>query len=148
MPTRRNILAGLGALALAPAARAASPMIYSQGGAAIAGFDTVSYFVDGGPVPGQPDNALMWKGAVWHFASDENREAFEANPRAFAPQFGGYCAYAVSQGQLSTIDPNIWHVIDDKLYLIHSNNIERIWMRDPMANIELAEANWPEVLYR
>ncbi|MFA3918070.1 YHS domain-containing (seleno)protein [Ruegeria hyattellae] len=147
MPTRRNILAGLGAFALAPAARAASPMIFSQGGAAISGFDTVSYFANGGPLPGRADNALMWKGAIWLFASDSNREVFEANPRAYAPQFGGYCAYAVAQGGLSTTDPNIWHLVNDKLYLIHSQSVDEAWMRDPQAYIERAEANWPEVLY-
>ncbi len=147
MPTRRNILAGLGAFALAPAARAASPMIFTDQGAAILGFDTVSYFANGGPIAGNPENALMWKDAVWRFASDANREAFEANPRAYAPQFGGYCAYAVSQGFLTTTDPKIWHIVNGKLYLIHSHPMDREWMRDPEANIVRAEANWPSVLY-
>ncbi len=89
----------------------------------------------------------MWKAAYWHFSSHENREIFEANPRAFAPQFGGYCAYAVARGYLTDTDPDTWQIVEDKLYLVHSPEVARLWQEDIPGNIALAERNWPRVLF-
>lgn len=121
-------------------------VFYADDGAAIGGYDTVSYFMAEEPVRGRPDIAVMWKGAVWYFASHENREAFEANPYAYAPQFGGYCAYAVSRGYTVGTDPQAWQIIDDKLYLVHSSSIEKLWEQDIPGNINMAEDHWPQVL--
>ncbi len=148
MLTRRLLLGAVAATLIAPVAQAQDlPVFYVTGGAAIAGYDAVSYFNDGTPVRGQPEYAVMWKGAEWHFASAENREAFERNPRAFAPQFGGYCAYAMAMGSLSSTDPKAWQVVDGRLYLTHSPAIERIWSEDPAEYIRMADAHWPLVLY-
>ena len=122
-------------------------MFYAESGAAMSGYDVVSYFTSGGPELGQPEIAVMWKGAAWHFASHANREAFEANPRAYAPQFGGYCAYAIAQGHIVSTDPTAWRVVDGKLYLTHSKQIEQMWLRDVPGFIARAEGNWPAVLY-
>lgn len=146
---RRNILASAtcALLLAAPAAKAEQLQIYyANDGAAIGGYDTVSYFMAETPVMGNPNIAVMWKGAVWYFASHENREAFEANPKAYAPQFGGYCAYAVSRGYTTSTDPNAWKIVDGKLYLVHSQVVENLWERDEQQNIELAEEHWPQVL--
>ena len=148
MISRRSLLAGMTATLVPHVARAESPMYFTDGGAAIHGYDTVSYFQAGTPVRGAPEIAVMWKGATWHFASQQNREVFEANPRAFAPQFGGYCAYAVARGYLTSTDPNAWQIVDDRLYLVHSQQIERLWSRDVEGNIRSAEGNWPRVLYK
>lgn len=113
----------------------------------MAGYDAVSYFNGNAPVLGQSDYTLMWKGAEWHFASAENREAFERDPRAFAPQFGGYCAYAMSQGKLSSTDPNAWKVVNGRLYLTHSPAVERVWSSASAEYIRLAEGYWPVILY-
>ncbi|TMV07892.1 YHS domain protein [Ruegeria sediminis] len=146
MLSRRILLAGLTAFLAAPAAHAETPVFYVNHGAAIGGYDTVSYFRSGGPIPGRPEYAVMWKGAVWQFASQDNRELFEANPRAYAPQFGGYCAYAVGRGYLATTDPEAWRIVDGKLYLTHSPDVARLWRQDIPGNIVLAEQNWPGVL--
>ncbi len=122
-------------------------MFYVTDGAAMAGYDAVSYFNDGVPVRGQPEYAVVWKGAEWHFASAENREAFERDPRAFAPQFGGYCAYAMALGELSSTDPTLWDVVDGRLYLTHSPQIDAMWHEDQAEYIRMAEKNWPVVLY-
>lgn len=122
-------------------------MFYANDGTAIGGYDTVAYFTRGAPTMGQPDIAVMWKGAIWHFSSHENREAFEANPRAYAPQFGGYCAYAVALGYTTSTDPQAWKIVDGKLYLVHSRDIEQVWERELTGNIALAEAHWPGVLF-
>ncbi|WP_083347684.1 YHS domain-containing (seleno)protein [Ruegeria halocynthiae] len=122
-------------------------MFYADNGMAISGYDAVSYFKAGTPILGQPDIALMWKGATWRFASEENRDRFERNPRAFAPQFGGYCAYAMAKGRLSSTDPQAWQIVDGRLYLTHSEAIERIWEKNASRNIREAEEHWPDVLY-
>ncbi len=123
-------------------------MFYVDDGKAVSGYDTVSYFKAGTPERGLPDIALMWKGAMWQFASEENRDRFERNPRAYAPQFGGYCAYAMAKGHLSSTDPQAWQIVDGRLYLTHSETIERIWERDVTNYIREAEAHWPAVLYQ
>ena len=114
----------------------------------MAGYDAVSFFNDDAPVLGLPEYAVVWKGAEWHFASAENREAFERDPRAFAPQFGGYCAYAMAHGRLKSTDPSLWDVVDGRLYLTHSPEIEEMWRQDQAKYIDMAEANWPVVLYQ
>ncbi|WP_255611718.1 YHS domain-containing (seleno)protein [Ruegeria sp. SCSIO 43209] len=123
-------------------------MFYVDDGMAVSGYDAVSYFKAGAPELGQPDIALMWKGAIWRFASEENRDRFERNPRAYAPQFGGYCAYAMAKGLLSSTDPMAWQIVDGRLYLTHSEAIERIWERDVTNYIREAEGHWPAVLYQ
>ncbi len=114
----------------------------------MSGYDAVSYFNDGKPLVGLPEYSVVWKGAEWHFATAENRDAFEMNPRAYAPQFGGYCAYAMAQGELVSTDPTLWQVVDGRLYLTHSPEIEDMWTNDRAEYIRKAEENWPVVLYR
>ncbi|MFV0512934.1 MAG: YHS domain-containing (seleno)protein [Jhaorihella sp.] len=134
--------------ALAAPVRADSPVWYSGDGVAINGYDTVAYFTAGKPVPGRTGIEVEWKGALWRFASRRNRERFEANPRAFAPQYGGYCAYAVSRGHVASTDPRAWKIVDGKLYLTHSPSVFRAWLRDIAGNLALSDANWPGVLFK
>lgn len=145
--SRRLILSVLAAVMLLPTVlRAEMPVFYSSGGAAIGGYDTVAYFTSGAPVRGKPELSVMWKGAVWLFASARNREIFERNPRAYAPQYGGYCAYAMSRGMASGTNPEAWKIVGGKLYLIHNLNYMKVWLRDPPQYIALSDANWPEPL--
>lgn len=149
MLNRRQILTSLAALplmTLASPGHAAMPMIFSSGGLAINGFDPVGYFSDSRPILGRRDQALLWKGAIWSFASRANRIEFESNPWAFAPRFGGYCAYSVSIGQVSTTEPDAWFIHDDQLYLTHDLPTRKRWLRDVTGNIERANKNWPAVL--
>ncbi|MFT4743428.1 MAG: hypothetical protein ACI91Z_001403, partial [Yoonia sp.] len=90
--------------------------------------------------------SLMWKGAQWRFSSAGNLDIFEANPMAYAPQYGGYCAFALSKGALATTDPDAWTIYDGKLYLNYSTNVRKIWSQDIPGNIALADANWPTIL--
>ncbi|WP_170422766.1 YHS domain-containing (seleno)protein [Ruegeria arenilitoris] len=148
MPIRKIILGAIAALALVPAVQAQDmPVYFETDGAVMAGFDPVSYFQGTAPVRGMPEYAVIWKGAEWHFASAENRDLFESNPRAYAPQFGGYCAYAMAQGLLKSTDPMLWDMVDGRLYLTHSPEIEKVWRGDRAEFIEMAEENWPVVLY-
>lgn len=149
MLTRRQTLACLAALPvtfMASASYATSPMIYAPGGVAINGYDPVGYFTDAKPVLGKRNQAVMWKGAIWQFSSARNRVVFESDPWAFAPCFGGYCAFAMSHGRASTTAPNAWRIHNQKLFLIHDLKTREIWLRDIDANIERANHNWPAVL--
>ncbi|MES0824668.1 YHS domain-containing (seleno)protein [Ruegeria sp. SCP11] len=148
MLTRRFLLGAMVASFITPAVKAQEmPVYFATDGAAMAGYDVVSYFDGESPVRGQPEYSVVWKGAEWHFASAENRDAFERDPRSFAPQFGGYCAYAMAQGVLISTDPLAWQVVDGRLYLTHSLEIEEMWREASAEYIRMAEAHWPVILY-
>lgn len=132
----------------AGAAAAKDRPVAAVEGIAIGGYDVVAYFVEGRPVAGRPEHALKWRGAVWLFAGPETLMAFEMNPRAYAPRFGGYCAYALSQGKLATGDPQAFAIRDGRLYLAHTPALLALWSADPAARIEAAEAQWPAILDR
>jgi len=112
----------------------------------IDGTDPTGYFTAGRPVPGDPAITLDWNGATWRFASAASRERFAADPERYAPQFGGWCAWAVSRGYTAATIPEAWHIEGRRLYLNASRRIQRRWERDIPGNIARAEANWPAVL--
>ncbi|MEM8961644.1 MAG: YHS domain-containing (seleno)protein [Acidobacteriota bacterium] len=131
----------------APAMAAKKPINQTTfGGVAIKGYDPVAYFTDSQAVKGDKQHTFSWQGANWHFASAENRDTFAADPEAYAPQYGGYCAYAVSKGNVAGIDPEAWTVHEGKLYLNYSIGVMNKWREDIPGNIAKADANWPGVL--
>ncbi|MFA8443185.1 YHS domain-containing (seleno)protein [Yoonia sp.] len=148
--TRRHVLtlalAGPVVAALAPRAMAATPEVYAEGGIAVDGSDVVAYFAQGAPVAGDPAITHDYMGATWRFSSAANRDLFAADPAAYAPQYGGYCAYAVSQGYTAPTVPEAWSIVDDKLYLNFSTSVRTRWERDIPGHIAAADANWPAVL--
>jgi hypothetical protein len=131
----------LGAAAFAPPG-AAQTAVNAPGGVAIQGFDPVAYFTDGRPVPGSPSLTHAWNGATWRFASAANRERFAADPAAYAPQYGGFCAYGAAKGYKAPIDPAAWRVVDGKLYLNYSTGVRRTWLADVPGHVRAADANW------
>lgn len=146
--TRRAACAAILASAAAAApARAGEPPVFANlWGHAIRGYDPVAYFREGRPVEGDAAHELEWNGAAWRFSSAENLAAFEADPEAYAPQYGGYCAYAVAKGSTASVDPEQWSVVDGKLYLNYSADIHERWKADVPGHIRAADANWPGVL--
>ena len=148
--TRRHLLtfaiAAPAAVTLASRAIAAEPEVYAEGGIAIDGSDAVAYFAEEGPVAGDPAITFDYMGATWRFSSEENRDAFAADPAAYAPQYGGYCAFAVSQGYTASTVPDAWSIVDGKLYLNFSTSVRRRWLRDVPGHIAAGDANWPSVL--
>ncbi len=131
----------------APIAASAKDAVYqSLFGTAIDGTDPVAYFTEGKPVKGSSDFAHDWNGATFHFASAENRDAFAANPEKYAPQYGGYCAWAVSQGYTASTDPEAWKIVDGKLYLNYNKSVQSTWGQDIPGNIAAGDRNWPKVL--
>ncbi len=147
MLNRRSFIGLLAASPLlARPAFAATADVFSDGGLAIRGADPVAFFTAGAPTTGDAAHSLMWKGATWQFASAENMALFEANPEAYAPQFGGYCAFAMSKGSIASSVPEAWSIVDGKLYLNYSVNVRTIWSEDIPGNIARAESFWPDIL--
>jgi hypothetical protein len=154
--SRRSLLlfglCGLAAaLLLSPSdvrAQAKKPLVYADFASrlAIDGHDAVAYFKTGQPQAGVPEHTLSWNGASWHFTSAENKAAFAANPQAFAPQYGGYCAWAVSEGYTAKGDPRHWRIVDGKLYLNYNASVQKDWAKDIPARIVKGDKNWPTVL--
>ncbi|MFK7744472.1 MAG: YHS domain-containing (seleno)protein [Roseobacter sp.] len=148
--TRRTLLIGTAAtplVALLPlAAQAATAPIYSENGIAIDGTDPLSYFQDGAPAKGSKKYVHKWMGTAWRFQNEENRDTFAANPEAYAPQYGGYCAYAVSEGYTASTVPHAWKIVDGKLYLNYSRRIQRKWEKDIPGRIAAADAKWPGLI--
>lgn len=124
---------------------AAADKVYSSWGTAIDGYDPVAYFTEGKPVEGDSEFAYDWNGATWHFSSVENRDLFAADPEQYAPQYGGYCAYAVSQGYTASTESDAWSIVDDKLYLNYSKSVRSKWEQDKAGYIADGDANWPEI---
>ena len=112
---------------------------------AIKGYDPVAYF-QGEAKEGNENFTFEWKGAEWRFSSKENLNLFKNDPKKYSPQFGGYCAYAVSQGYTYRVDPEAWKIVDGKLYLNYSQGIKKKWETNQSEFISLGEANWPKVL--
>ncbi|HHP7244452.1 MAG TPA: YHS domain-containing (seleno)protein [Elainellaceae cyanobacterium] len=125
---------------------AAQSQTYVEDGIAIKGADPVAYFEQGDYVVGSSEFQYEWDGAIWQFASAENRDRFADSPEAYAPEYGGYCAWAVSQGQVAPIDPTAWAIVDGKLYLNYSAGVQDRWKQDIPGNIAKADENWPSVL--
>ncbi len=115
-------------------------------GKAIRGYDPVAYFTQSKPVKGDSDFTYRWNDAKWYFSSAENRDAFVKKPEKFAPQYGGYCAWAVSKGYTAKIDPNAWNIHDGKLYLNYSKSVQASWQQDIPGNIASGDKNWPKLL--
>ncbi len=114
-------------------------------GTAIKGYDPVAYFTEGKPIKGRSEFQYEWLGANWHFASAANRDAFAKNSLKYAPQFGGYCAWAVSQNYTAGIDPDAWKIVDGKLYLNYSKSVQKTWEQDVPGNIRKGNENWPKL---
>lgn len=133
---------------LTTTALASEPPVYtgllSNTGAG--GYDVVSYFEAGEPTKGSADYSTRHQGATWRFASAENLARFSNNPELYLPAYGGYCAWAVSQGYLAKGDPRHWSIRQGRLYLNYNQSVQDRWLQSPDKFIQQADANWPRVL--
>ncbi|MEM9599610.1 MAG: YHS domain-containing (seleno)protein [Pseudomonadota bacterium] len=112
---------------------------------AVGGFDAVSFHA-GKPIEGRDTFETIYRDVVWRFNTQANMDLFLMNPEAFAPQYGGYCAWAVAKGKLAPGKPEHWHVEDGRLYLNYSKRVKKRWdaLRDEF--IDQADARWPALL--
>jgi YHS domain-containing protein len=132
----------------------AGPQFVDQTGFAVSGYDVVAYrsldqSAVGQPqaaaIPGRADITAEYNGAKFAFASEENRAKFLEHPAYFVPQYDGHCAYGVSKGGKVPGNPNLWRIVDDRLYLNITKNVVGFWEEDIGGNINLAEGNWPGI---
>lgn len=117
----------------------------TRDGVAIDGYDAVAYFKHGKPTLGSDEFAYSWQGAKWHFANAQNRDAFAADPAQYAPQYGGYCAYAMSGGGFAAGDGERWKIVDNKLYLNNNWLAQKLWDQDNAGYIRDSDKRWPTV---
>jgi hypothetical protein len=122
------------------------PVNVSRGQLALRGYDAVAYWTIGQPTQGSTTFEQRWNGAVWRSATAANRDQFAKEPARYAPEFGGYCAYAVGRGYTADGDPNAWRIVDGRLYLIYSKRVQKLWEEDVPGNIAKGRQNWPGVL--
>jgi YHS domain-containing protein len=116
--------------------------VNSTDGVAIKGYDPVAYFVAGKPTPGAEAHTYPWKGVTYRFASAENLERFKTDPERYVPQYGGYCAFAMSINRIADIDPARWAIVDGKLYLNNNFLSQTLWSVNKGSNIASADGNW------
>ena len=139
-------LLGLLALVFVPLAFAAESPVFATGDGAIRGYDAVAYFTVGEPTQGSDQFTASWQGATFKFASAANLELFKVDTAAYAPQYGGYCAYAVAKGATAGTVPDAWTIVEGKLYLNYSLAVQQRWRKDVPGHIKAADRNWPAVL--
>lgn len=119
---------------------------------ALDGYDTVAYFTEGKPVKGNSAYITEYKGADWYFSSKQNRDLFVSHPEKYAPQYGGFCAWAVAaKNDRAPGDPLQWTIVKGsdntpKLYLNYDKTIKQRWEQDIAGFIVKGDKNWPILL--
>lgn len=131
-----------GLLFLVVVAQVHAQSIFAINGVAIRGFDPVAYFSESKPVEGSTDFSLSWQGTQWHFKDKTNLELFRQNPEKYAPQYGGYCAYGVSEDHKSPTEPSAFTIVNDKLYLNYSLKVKERWIKNRDERIVKADGLW------
>lgn len=121
---------------------AEDPVNSSFFGGAIKGYDAVAYHSEGIAKSGSRKFSYDWNGATWRFASAHNRDLFAADPQKYAPQYGGYCAWAMADGQFVGVDPKLWTIVEGKLYLNYNRDVQKKWKKNIPAFIERADAQY------
>lgn len=114
-------------------------------GLGLKGYDPVLYFTEGRASRGSSSFEYEFEKTRYRFISAANRDLFTKNPGRYLPQYGGFCAYAVSRGYTADVDPEAWAVVSGKLYLNYSKRVRGLWQEDVSGNIRKADANWPEL---
>ncbi len=118
----------------------------NEQGIILGGYDAVAFFTDNKPVKGDPTFQFNYDGAIYQFASQEHLDLFKSSPEKYKPQFGGYCAYAVSLGRIAPIDVNTFSIVNGRLVIQHNARAVAGWNKDVAANLQLADKYWPAVV--
>ena len=116
--------------------------IFVKDDAAIRGYDAVAYFTAGKPMKGSKEFSVSYKGAVWYFSSKQNADLFKGNPEKYVPQYGGYCAYGMSDNHKAPTEPDAWTIINGKLYLNYNKDVQTKWNKKQQEYIITADKNW------
>ena len=136
-------IAALSVALCLPFAAHAADEHYIVDGAAIGGYDVVSYHTKGEPTKGDANFTATYQGVEWQFASAENRDLFAAGPAKFAPAYGGWCSVGASKGKKINIDPAFFAVVDGQLFLNSSKGAhENVFLTDTSGTISKGDKNW------
>ncbi len=141
-----GMAAFVSAIPSAGVAKAAPVYTGTFSSVAMSGYDPVAYFTQHAAVKGLSQFATTYNGAKWHFATAADLAAFKKEPAKYAPQYGGYCAWAVSQGYTASGDPEVWQIVNGMLYVNYNKEVGEKWSRNIPGFIAAANANWPKVL--
>jgi YHS domain-containing protein len=144
---RRAVLA-LVVATIVPSAAVAQRVNSDRRGLAVKGYDVVAYFTDGRAVAGNAAFEHALGGVRYRFASAANRDRFAQEPQRYLPQYGGFCAYAVSKGYTADTDPRAWKIVDGRLFLNYDRDVQQIWEQDIPGRIRKGDANWPGLSQR
>jgi YHS domain-containing protein len=136
------VLAGLLSSAAADSSASPVPAVNARDGLALKGYDPVAYFIGGQPTKGADQYSFQWKGVTYRFASAENLQRFRTDPEKYLPQYGGYCAYAMSIDRIADIDPGKWAIVNGKLYLNNNLFSQTLWSLNKSGRIASADSNW------
>ena len=112
---------------------------------ALEGIDPVGYADEGAALPGRSDIATMWSGKSWHFVTEETRDTFESNPRAYAPGLDGLCVVALSEGRSEPGNPRFFVVIGQRTYFVRSQRARDMLIDDPQKILMEAKAHWAQM---
>lgn len=130
---------------LCVASFAASPLVAAAQDWALEGIDPVGYGADGAALPGRSDIATTWRGQSWHFVTEQNRDEFESNPRAYAPGLDGLCVVALSEGRSEPGNPRFFVVIGQRTYFVRSARARDLLAREPQKILMEAKARWAQM---
>jgi YHS domain-containing protein len=156
MSFRSSPLAALAAVALTASSFISTPALAivpdsksavdtDEKGLALQGYDAVAYFADGQPEKGDPKFQTTLKGVTYYFASADHLKKFKGYPNLYLPQFGGFCAMGTAMNHKFEGDPNVWKIVDKKLYLNFNPDVGLHWSKDIPGNIVRADENWPQI---
>ncbi len=120
------------------------PAVNTSDSVGLKGYDPVAYFILGAPTSGADEYAYRWKNVTYKFSSAENQARFKADPEKYLPQYGGYCAYAMSLDRIADIDPHEWAIVDGKLYLNNGVVAQSLWSLNKSGNIVSGDRNWQQ----
>ncbi|MFN7117607.1 MAG: YHS domain-containing (seleno)protein [Saprospiraceae bacterium] len=115
----------------------------NKDGVILDGYDPVAYFTENKPVKGSDKFTARVDGATYYFSNEANQNEFKDNADKYKPQYGGFCAYAVSRNKLRPIDPTIFQIVDGRLMLQHSKQADKLFKEDVPGNVKLADGYWP-----
>lgn len=119
--------------------------VFTTSNGAIDGYDVVAYFTEAKPLKGNQQYSHQWEGATWYFTSAKHRDLFKADPKKYAPAFGGFCAYGVSQGYKVKVEADAWDIVDGVLYLNYNTEVQKSWKTDKAGYIAKAKSSWTNI---
>lgn len=146
MKQLKNILVGFFITTLSLTSISATAANYTSSVTGVNGYDLVSYHNAKKPLRGNGNYTATHNGVTYLFANADNQKTFEANPEKYVPAYGGYCAFGVSVGKKFVGDPEVWRVVDGRLYLNLDTGIQSEWLKDVPGRIKTADSKWPKII--